>query len=77
MFEITRKNCDRCNLETIITNDSQYFSINLRDFEVKTKHSWQNIFNKYGNSTTLKYRKELTLHIQFQSDEIFTRNDFV
>ena len=77
MFEITRKNCYRCNLETNITNNSQYFWINLRDFEVETKYNWQNFFNKYGNSTTLKYRKELTPHIQFQSDEIFTRNDFV
>ena len=25
IFEITRKNCYKCNLETIIANDSQYF----------------------------------------------------
>ena len=36
MFEITRKNCYKCDLETIITNDSQYFWINLKDFEVET-----------------------------------------
>ena len=68
MLEITRKNCYKCNLETIILNDSQYFWINLKDFEVETKHNWQNNFNKHGNSTTLKYRKELAPHIQFQSD---------
>ena len=33
MFEITRKKCYKFNLETIITNDSQYFWINLKDFE--------------------------------------------
>ena len=31
--------------------------------------------NKYGNSSILKYRKELTSNIQFQSDRIFARND--
>ena len=75
MFEITRKNCYKCNLETIIANDSQYFWINLKDFEAETERNWQNIFNKYGNSSTLKYRKELTPNIQFQPDRIFTRND--
>ena len=75
MLEITRKNCYKCNLETIITNDSQYFWINLKDFEVETERNWQHIFIKHGNSSTIKYRKELTPHIQFQSDKIFTRND--
>ena len=54
MLEITRKNCYKCNLETIIANDSQYFWINLKDFEVETKSDWQNFFHKYGNSSTLK-----------------------
>ena len=75
MLEITRKNCYKCDLETIITNDSQYFWINLKDFEVETKSNWRNIFNKYGNSSTLKYKKELTPNIQFQPYRIFTRND--
>ena len=75
MFEIARKNCYKCNLETIILNDSQYFWINLKDFEVETKCNWRNIFNKHGNSSTIKYRKELTPNIQFQPDRIFTRND--
>ena len=74
MLEITRKNCYKCDLETIIfPNDNQYFWINLKDFE--TESNWQNIFNKYGNSSTLKYRKELTPIIQFQSDRVFIRND--
>ena len=75
MFEITRKNCYKCDLETIIANDSQYFWINLKDFEAETERNWQNIFNKYGNSSTLKYRKELTPNIQFQPDRLFIRND--
>ena len=36
MLETTRKNCYKCNLETIIANDSQYFWINLKDFESET-----------------------------------------
>ena len=72
MFEITRKNCYKCDLETIITNDSQYFWINLKDFEVETESNWRNIFNKYGNSSTLK---KTTPDIQFQPDRIFIRND--
>ena len=75
MLEITRKNCYKCDLETIITNDSQYFWINLKDFEIETEHNWQNIFNKHRNSSTLKYRRELTPNIQFQPDRIFIRND--
>ena len=65
----------RCDLETIIKNNSQYFWINLKDFEVETEHNCINIFNKYGNLSTLKYRKELTPNIQFQTDIIFVRND--
>ena len=72
MLEITRKNCYKCDLETIITNDSQYFWINLKDFEVETESNWRNIFNKYGNSSTLK---KTTPDIQFQPDRIFIRND--
>ena len=75
MLEITRKNCYKCDLETIILNDSQYFWINLKDFEVETECNWRNIFNKQGNSSTLEYRKELTPNIQFRPDRIFTRND--
>ena len=48
-----------------------------KDFEVETEHNWRNIFNKHGNSTTLKYRNELIPHIQFQSDKIFIRNDLL
>ena len=75
MLEITRKNCYKCDLETIINNDSQYFWINLRDFEAETESKWLNIFNKQGNSSTLKYRRELTPNIKFQPDRIFVRND--
>ena len=75
MLEITRKNCFKCDLETIINNDRQYFWINLRDFETETESKSLNIFNKQGNSLTLKYRTELTPNIKFQPDRIFVRND--
>ena len=39
------------------------------------ERNWQNVFNKYGNSSTLKCRRELTPNIQFQPDRIFVRND--
>ena len=36
---------------------------------------WLNIFNKHGNKSTLKHRRELTPNIKFQADRIFVRND--
>ena len=70
MLEIIRKNCYICDLETIINNDSrQYFWINLRDFETETESKWLNIFNKHGNLSTLKYRRELTPNINFSPTE--------
>ena len=76
MLETTRKNCFKCDLETIIIdNNSQYFWISLKGFEVQTESKWLNIFNKHGNSSTLKYRRELTPNIKFQPDRIFIRND--
>ena len=75
MLEITRKDSYKCDLETIISDDSKYFWINLRDFEAETEIKWLNIFNKQGNASTTKYRKEVTPNIKFQPDRIFTRND--
>ena len=75
MLETTSKNWYKCDLETIIDNNSQYFWINLRDFEVETESKWLNIFNKHGNKSTLKYRRELTPDIKLQADKIFVRND--
>ena len=75
MLEITRRNCYKSDLETIINNDSQYFWINLRDFEAETESKWLNIFNEHGNTSTMKYRKELIPNIQFQPDRTFIRND--
>ena len=37
MLEIASKNCYKCDLETIIDKNSEYFWINLRDFEVETE----------------------------------------
>ena len=75
MNQITRKNCYKCDLETIVNNNSQYFWINSRDFETETESNWLNIFNRQENSSTLKYRKEIIPNIQFQPDRTFVRND--
>ena len=75
MLEITSRNCYKWDLETIINSDSQYFWIKLKDFEVETESKWLNIFNKHGNKSTLKYRREITPDIKFQTDKIFARND--
>ena len=75
MLEITNKNCYKCDLETIIDSNSQYFWINLRDFEVETESKCLNIFNKYGNKSTLKYKREIKPDIKFQTDRIFVRNN--
>ena len=60
MLEIANKNCYKCDLETIIDNNGEYFWINLRDFEAETESKRFNIFNKHGNKSTLKYRREIT-----------------
>ena len=75
MFEITSKNCYKCDLETIIDSNGDYFWINLRDFGVETESKWLNIFNKHVNKSTLMYRREITPDIQVQADKIFVRND--
>ena len=75
MLEITSKNCYECDFETIIDNNSQYVWINLWDFEVERERKWLNIFNKHGNKSTLKYRREITPDIKVQADKIFVRND--
>ena len=72
MLEITRKNCHKCDLETILTI---IVNINLRDFEVETESKWLNMFNKQGNKSTLKYRRKSTPNIKFQPDGTFVRND--
>ena len=75
MLEITSKNYYKCDLETIIDDNSQYFWINLKDFEVETESKWLHIFNKYSNKSTLKYKREITPNIKFQADRIFARNN--
>ena len=75
MLEITSKNGYKCDLETIIDNNGEYFWITLRDFEVETESKWLNIFNKHGNKSTLKYRREITPDIKLQTERIFARND--
>ena len=76
MLEITIENCHKCDLETINhPNNSIYFWINRRDLETETKRHWQAIFDKSKDSSTQKYRKELTPNITFQPNKIFVRND--
>ena len=76
MLEITIDDCYKCDLETI--NDpknNQYFWINKRHLVIETKRNWQVSFDKYEVLLTQKYRKELTLNIAFQPNNIFVRND--
>ena len=75
MLEITIDNCQKCDLEGIIDSNSQYFWINRRDLEIESKHNWQVIFDKYKDSSTQKYRNELTPNITFQPNKIYVRND--
>ena len=35
------------------------------------------MFNKHGNKSTLKYKREITPDIKFQADRIFARNDLL
>ena len=69
------KNCYRCDLETIIDDNTQHFWINLKYFEAETESSGRNNFNKHGNASNIKYRKELTPNVKFQPHRIFIRND--
>ena len=76
MLETTIDNCNKCNLETINgPNNSEHLWINRRDLETETKRNWQAIFDKCKDSSTQKYRKELTPTIKFQPDKIFVRNN--
>ena len=76
MLEITIDNCNKCDLETINDpNNSQYFWNDRRHLEIETKHNRQAIFDKCKDSSTQKYRKELTPTITFQPNKIFERND--
>ena len=76
MLDIAIDNCNKCDIETINDPDnSQYFWINRRDLEAETKRNWQIIFDKCKDSSTQKYREELTPDITFQTNKIFVRND--
>ena len=76
MLEITIDNCYKCDLETIDDpNNSQFFWINRRDLAIETKRNWQVIFDKYKDSSTQKYRRELTPNITFQPNKMFVRNN--
>ena len=67
MLEITI--CYKCDLEIINDlNNSQYFWINRKDFEIETKRKWLVIFDKYKDLLTQKYRRELTPNITRKSN---------
>ena len=53
----------------------KYFWINRRDLEIESKRNWQVNFDKYNDSSSQKYRKELTRNVTFQPNKIFVRND--
>ena len=76
MLEVTIDNCQKCNLDTIkYRNNSQHFWINRGNLEIESKRNWQAIFDKCKDSSTEKYRKELTPNITFQANKIFVRKD--
>ena len=76
MLEKTIDNCQKCDLETIINpNNSQYFWINRRNLEIESKRNQQVTFYKQIDSSSEKYRKELTPNITFQPKKLFVRND--
>ena len=74
-MSITIDNCHKCDLETIDLRNSQHFWINRRDLEIESKRNWQAIFDKCKDSSTQKYRKELTPNITFPPNKIFVRNN--
>ena len=71
MLEITIDNSNKCDLETIIDPNNSF----RRGLEIEPKRDWQAIFDKCKDSSTQKYRKELTPNITFQPNKIFVRND--
>ena len=67
MLEITIDNCYKCDLEAINDpNNSQYFWINRRDFEIETKRNWEIIFDKFKDLSTQKHRRELHQILYFK-----------
>ena len=52
-------------LSIISPNNIQYFWINRRDLETETKRNWEAIFDKYKESLSQKYRKELNQILHF------------
>ena len=45
MLEVTKMSCYKCDLETVIDNNSQYFWINLRDFQAETESGLKSLIN--------------------------------
>ena len=75
MYEIKRKNCYKCDVETMNDSDGIHFLNNLRDFEIESENNWNSFFVVKDNKDKVKYRKQLTKDIHFQPDIIFIRND--
>ena len=53
----------------------QHFWINRTDLKVESKRNWQANFDKCKDSLRQKYKKELTLNITFQPNNILVRKD--
>ena len=73
MLEITIETVINAIQKQLLTE--KYFWINRRDLEIESKRNWQVNFDKYKDSSSQKYRKELTRNVTFQPNKIFVRND--
>ena len=71
MLEIAIDSSNKCDLETIIDPNNSF----RRGLEIERKRDGQAICDKCKDSSTQKYRKELTPNITFQPNKIFARND--
>ena len=71
MLEIAIDSSNKCDLETIIDPNNSF----RRGLEIERKRDGQAICDKCKDSSTQKYRKELTPNITFQPNKIFVRND--
>ena len=73
MLEITKDNCHKCDLETLIDpNKSQNFWINRRDLEIESKCNWPVIFDKCEDSLrqNIEKNKHQTLHFNLKLEKI-------
>ena len=76
MLETSIDICHKCDQKQLLIRvNSKCFWINRRDLETESKRNWQANFDKYKDSPTQKYRKELTPNTTSQPNKIYSRND--